>query len=231
MQPKSGHRILPKWTKSAIVAIAILSVSIATTSCSTSTVQATKEADNTPKVAAAKQTPNESVVLRVGFISSESKIPSGPEGWALEKNWLVPELKEFGITEVKFVPFVGGPPLNEAIAGNRLDFGMYGDTPALAGRSAGLKTVIINQNRVGNDAYLITKRNGAKTVEELKGEKVGVTKGTYLHRYLLGRLEKAGIAKDVKLVQVSTADSKAALERGDIAAYPFSIAIGLELIA
>ncbi|MFN5728321.1 MAG: ABC transporter substrate-binding protein, partial [Pseudanabaena sp.] len=109
--------------------------------------------------------------------------------------------------------------------------GMYGDTPALAGRSAGLKTVIINQNRVGNDAYLITKRNGAKTVEELKGEKVGVTKGTYLHRYLLGRLEKAGIAKDVKLVQVSTADSKAALERGDIAAYPFSIAIGLELIA
>jgi len=234
MQPKSGHRILPifapKWTKSAIAAIAILSLTLATSGCSTGTVQATKDAD-APKVAAAKQTSTESVVLRVGFISSESKIPIGSEGWALGKNWLVPELKEFGITEVKFVPFVGGPPLNEAIAGNRLDLGMYGDTPALAGRSAGLKTVIINQNRVGNDAYLITKKNGAKTVEELKGEKVGVTKGTYLHRYLLGRLEKAGIAKDVKLVQVSTADSKAALERGDIAAYPFSIAIGLELIA
>ena len=124
MQPKSGHRILPKWTKLAIAAIAIFSLSIAITSCSTESAKtATTEVQ---KTATAKVAPTESVVLKVGFISSESKIPIGPEGWALEKNLLVPELKEFGITEVKFVPFVGGPPLNEAIAGNRLDLGMYG---------------------------------------------------------------------------------------------------------
>ncbi|MFN9395207.1 MAG: aliphatic sulfonate ABC transporter substrate-binding protein, partial [Pseudanabaena sp.] len=62
MQPKSGHRILPKWTKSAIAAIAILSLTLATSGCSTGTVQATKDAD-APKVAAAKQTSTESVVL------------------------------------------------------------------------------------------------------------------------------------------------------------------------
>jgi ABC-type nitrate/sulfonate/bicarbonate transport system substrate-binding protein len=36
------------------------------------------------------------------------------------------------------VRFANGPDLNEALSGGSLDVGIYGDTPALVGRAAGL---------------------------------------------------------------------------------------------
>lgn len=169
-------------------------------------------------------------VLRVGFISTESKVPIGPEGWAQQKGLWAQELQSLGISEVQFVPFDGGPALNEALSSNQLDLGLYGDTPALVGRSAGLPTKLINQTRVGQDAWLITKQPELKSVEDLKGKKVGVAKGTYPHRYLLGLLDQKGLAQDVKVVQMKSADARAAIERGDIAAYPFAMGVGPTLL-
>ncbi|MBH8572426.1 ABC transporter substrate-binding protein [Nostocaceae cyanobacterium CENA369] len=171
------------------------------------------------------------LVLRVGFISSESKLPIGPEGWTLQKGTLTPALKSLGVTEVKFIPFVGGPALNEALVSGQLDMGLYGDTPALVGRAAGLPTRLINQTRVGQNAWLITKKNGVRSVAQLKGTKIGVAKGTYPHRYLMGLLEKEGLTKDVKVVQIPAADAKPALERGDISAYPFAMGAGPTLVS
>ncbi|MBD2021025.1 ABC transporter substrate-binding protein [Leptolyngbya sp. FACHB-36] len=166
-------------------------------------------------------------VLRVGFISSDGgKIPVGLEGWAQEQGYLASELKSLGISEVKFFPFSGGPALNESLASGALDMGLYGDTPALVGRAAGLKTKLINQSRVGQDSWLLTVQDGPKSLEALKGKKVGVAKGTYMHRYLLGLIDQSGLAKAVKVVQIPTVDAKAALERGEIAAYPFPTGSG-----
>ncbi|WP_242051236.1 ABC transporter substrate-binding protein [Nostoc spongiaeforme] len=174
----------------------------------------------------ANSTKAKTQVLRVGFISSESKLPIGPEGWALQKGKLTPALKSLGVTEVKFIPFVGGPALNEALVSGQLDMGLYGDTPALVGRAAGLPTRLINQTRVGQNAWLITNKNAVGSVAQLKGTKIGVAKGTYPHRYLMGLLDKEGLTKDVKVVQIPSADAKAALERGDISAYPFAMGAG-----
>ncbi|MBD2534439.1 ABC transporter substrate-binding protein [Nostoc flagelliforme FACHB-838] len=171
------------------------------------------------------------LVLRVGFISSESKLPIGPEGWALQKGTLTPALKSLGVTEVKFIPFVGGPALNEALVSGQLDMGLYGDTPAIVGKAVGLPTKLINQTRVGQNAWLVTKKNGPRLVSQLKGTKVGVAKGTYPHRYLMGLLEKEGLTKDVKVVQIPSADAKPALERGDISAYPFAMGAGPTLVS
>ncbi|MBD1843451.1 ABC transporter substrate-binding protein [Cyanobacteria bacterium FACHB-63] len=168
-----------------------------------------------------------STVLRVGFITTDgSKIPVGPEGWAHQKGYLIEELRSLGITEIALRPLIGGPALNEALASGALDMGIYGDTPAIVGRAAGLKTKLINQGRVGQDSWLLTTQEGAKSIGELRGKKVGVAKGTYMHRYLLGLLFQSGLAKDVILVQIPVADAKAALERGAIAAYPFSTGSG-----
>lgn len=165
-----------------------------------------------------------STVLRVSFITTDgSKIPVGPEGWAQQKGYLSKELKSLGISdEVKFFPFKGGPTLNEALAGGALDMGICGDTPALVGRSAGLKTKLINQGRIGQNSWLLTRKEGIKSLNDLRGQKIGVAKGTYMHRYLLGLLDQKGLTKNVTLVQIQVADAKAALERGDIVAYPFS---------
>lgn len=168
-----------------------------------------------------------STVLRIGFITTDgSKIPVSPEGWAQQKGYLSEELKSLGISEVKFFPFTGGPALNEALAGGALDMGIYGDTPALVGRSAGLKTKLISQGRIGQNSWLLTNKEGIKSLNDLRGQKIGVAKGTYMHRYLLGLLDQKSLTKNVTLVQIPIADAKAALEHGDIAAYPFSIGSG-----
>lgn len=149
----------------------------------------------------------------------------------MQKGTLTPALKSLGVTEVKFIPFVGGPALNEALVSGQLDMGLYGDTPALVGRAVGLPTRLINQTRVGQNAWLITNKNGVRSVAQLKGTKIGVAKGTYPHRYLMGLLEKEGLTKNVKVVQIPAADAKPALERGDISAYPFAMGAGPILVS
>jgi sulfonate transport system substrate-binding protein len=217
------NRFLASFTTCALVG--------AVSSCSSQQNQANLAATaNTASAANPVANPGKPSVLRVGFISTESKVPIGPEGWAQQKGLWTQELQSLGISEVQFVPFDGGPALNEALSSGRLDLSLYGDTPALVGRSAGLPTKLINQTRIGQDAWLITKQTELKSVEDLKGKKVGVAKGTYLHRYLLGLLNQKGLAQEVKIVQIKSADARAAIERGDIAAYPFAMGVGPTLL-
>ncbi len=57
-------------------------------------------------------------------------------------------------------------------------------------------------------------------VEDLKGQKIAVTRGTDPHIFLVRALDKAGLTeKDVKLVLLQHADGKTALVRGDVDAW------------
>ncbi|MBX9739983.1 MAG: aliphatic sulfonate ABC transporter substrate-binding protein, partial [Beijerinckiaceae bacterium] len=57
-------------------------------------------------------------------------------------------------------------------------------------------------------------------VEDLKGKKVAVTRGTDPHIFLVRALDKAGLTeKDVRLVLLQHADGKTALVRGDVDAW------------
>lgn len=228
MSHRFGRR---KFLKQFLTSFTTCALVVAISSCSThqdqgnSAATANDASAASPGANAAKRS-----VLRVGFISTESRVPIGPEGWAQQKGLWTQELQSLGITKVQFVSFDGGPALNEALSSGQLDLGLYGDTPALVGRSAGLPTKLINQTRVGQDAWLITKQPELKFVEGLKGKKVGVAKGTYMHRYLLGLLKQKGLEQEVKIVQIKSADARAAIERGDIAAYPFAMGAGPMLL-
>ncbi|MBD2095777.1 ABC transporter substrate-binding protein [Trichocoleus sp. FACHB-591] len=206
-----------------------LVVTAASCSSQQSQINSTAIANTAPATSSVAKA-GDQAVLRVGFISTESRVPLGPEGWAHQKGWWNQELKSLGIQEVRFVPFDGGPALNEALSSGALDLGLYGDTPALVGRSAGLPTKLINQTRVGQDAWLLTKQDGVRSLADLKGKKVGVAKGTYLHRYLIGLLEENKLTSDVKIIQMKPAEAKVAIERGDIAAYPFAMGVGPTLL-
>lgn len=156
--------------------------------------------------------------LRVGFIST-TKTPSGPEGWAAQNGSLLKSLKSIGISKVVWSPFKNGPDLTAAMTGGSLDLGLLGDTPAITARGKGLKIRLVNQNVVGNDAWLVTKKGGPTTVEQLAGKTVATQVGSYMYRYLLALLEQKGIADKVKVTHIYTAGASAALASGDIAAY------------
>ncbi|GAA6624032.1 ABC transporter substrate-binding protein [Scytonema sp. NUACC26] len=174
-----------------------------------------------------KQGAAKTTTLRLGIISiNNAKIPTGPTGWAIQQGKLLPELRKLGITEVKTFSFPNGPNLNEALVAGQLDVGIYGDTPALVAKANGMPTRLISQEQVGMNAWLLAKKNGARSVAELKGQKVATSKGSYMHRYLIGLLQKTGLQNQVTVVHLLPNEAQAALSRGDIAAIAASTGTG-----
>jgi len=163
-----------------------------------------------------------SATLRIGYVgTSKDNIPAGVEGWSIQKKFLQEKLKKMGIEKYEFHAFPNGPPLNEAIAAGEIDLGILGDTPAIVGKSNGLKTKLISQAAINSNVWLITPKNGVKKLEDLKGKKVATQLGSYMYRYLIGILKDKGLDKDVKIVNMQTSDAEAALRRSDVAAYAF----------
>ena len=156
-------------------------------------------------------------VLRVGILSTNGT-PTGVDGWGYKQGILLPALRDAGISKIQYSAFAHGPNLNEALASNAVDVGLYSDTPAIVGHSAGIKTRLVNQNAVGNNTWLIVRQDGPKTLEDLRGKTVGTSKGTAWSRYLFGLLAEKGLTKDVKVVHLPS-DAGPALLHGDIAAY------------
>ncbi|HWH96507.1 MAG TPA: hypothetical protein VNT03_21780 [Baekduia sp.] len=166
--------------------------------------------------------------LRIGFITIKG-VPDGPEGWADKRGELLPALKPAGITAIKWVPFQNGPPLQQALVGGSIDAGILGDTPALVGHANGVKERLVNQTRTGLDAWLIGHKGGPSSVSALKGTTVATQTGSYMYRYLVGLLQEQGLDGDVKLGNLTTPASTAALTKGAIgaAAQPVNAAVQL----
>lgn len=163
--------------------------------------------------AAANSIPN---VLNVGYIgTSELNLPANAVGWGIEKGIIQEELKKHGITEINLTAFPNGPDLNESLISGRLDIGNLGDTPAILAKSSGAKTRLIAQTTTHNIGYLIGKKDGVTSVKELDGKTISIQKGSFMHRYVAGLLEKEGV-KDYTLVHMLTPDAEAALARGEV---------------
>ncbi len=181
-----------------------------------------------------KGTPSKAPVLqslRVGFIGTGEHQPIGAEGWSHKRGLLVPALQQQGFADVSFIRFANGPDLNEALSGGSLDLGIYGDTPALVGRAAGLPTRLMNQSVVGLDAWLLVRADGPKKLDELRGKTVATSKGSYMNRYLSGLLLEKNLNEQVKFAHLLPSDAAAALERGDIAAYAAPVATAPLMVA
>ncbi len=207
---------------STLVAFAFLLV---TTACSSSKTVA----DVVPSAKA--NVPSNTSTLRLGFISSTNKVPIGPTGWAIHQGILKPELQKAGISDVRMVGFPNGPDLNEALVAGQVDLGIYGDAPALVAKAKGIKTRLINQEQVGMNVWLLAKKNGPRSIAELKGQKVATSRGSYMHRYLLGLLQESGLTQDVTVVHLLPRDAQVALERGDVAAFAAPTGLGPLLLS
>lgn len=164
-------------------------------------------------------------VLRLGYIGPGKK-PANATGWALRQGHLQRELAALGFTDVTTRNFPNGPDLNEAFVAGVLDVGIYGDTPAIVARSRGLENQLIGFDAVGMNVWLLTPRNGASSVKALEGQTIGVARGSYMHRYVLGLLKEHGLQKSVKVIHMFPRDGEAALDQRSIAAFAAQIDVG-----
>jgi sulfonate transport system substrate-binding protein len=126
-----------------------------------------------------------------------------------------------GIT-VKWVEFQSGPPLLEALNAGSIDFGYTGDTPPIFAQAAGVDFVYVAAEPSPGDSNAVVVRDGAgiKTLADLRGKKIALTKGSSAQNVLVQVLTKAHVAySDITPVYLQPADAGAALRSGSVDAW------------
>jgi sulfonate transport system substrate-binding protein len=130
------------------------------------------------------------------------------------------ELAKDGIT-VRWVQSLGSNKALEFLNAGSLDFGSTAGAAALVAKINGnpIKSVYV-YSRPEWTALVTRKETGIAKVEDLKGKRVAVTRGTDPHIFLVRALADAKLTeKDVKLVLLQHPDGRTALERGDVDAW------------
>jgi len=128
------------------------------------------------------------------------------------------EFKKDGI-RVEWSFFKGaGPAVNEALANDQLDFAWQGDLPAIVARAGGIKTKLILATDSVSPLYLaVPVDSTAKSIEDLKGKKVAIFKGTNLQLVEIKVYESLGLTeKDFKTINMDRSTTETALATRDI---------------
>ena len=165
------------------------------------------------------QTPS---VIRIGVatggIGTPPRTGSSTIGLVNAQGLLEKEFAKDNI-KVEWIFFKGaGPAVNEALVNHQLDFAWQGDLPSIVHRAGGVKTRIIVGSGVRNGLYLGVPPDSTITkIEDLKGKRVSVFKGTNLHLATVRALAAHGLKEsDLKLINLDTAAAQAALTTKDI---------------
>jgi len=160
--------------------------------------------------------------IRLGVAQPAIGNPPGFYGSSISiahaKGWIEEEFKADGL-KVEWIFFKGaGPAVNEALANKQLDFAFQGDLPAIVGKAAGLKTKLILATGVRSNIYLAAPPGSdIQSVKDLRGKRVAIFKGTNAQLPINRLLEANGLTeKDVRVINLDTATSKAALATKDI---------------
>jgi sulfonate transport system substrate-binding protein len=122
---------------------------------------------------------------------------------------------------IRWVMSAGSNKALEFLNAGSLDFGSTAGAAALIGKVNGnpLKSIYVF-SRPEWTALVTQADSPIKTVSDLKGQRIAVTRGTDPHIFLVRALAQAGMSeKDVKLVLLQHADGRTAMERGDVAAW------------
>jgi sulfonate transport system substrate-binding protein len=137
-----------------------------------------------------------------------------------EKGWVEEEFAKDGIG-VRWVLSLGSNKALEYLNGRSIDFGSTAGGAALLGRINGnpIKSVYV-YSRPEWTALVTRIDSPIQSVEELKGKRIAVTRGTDPYIFLIRALAGAGLGeKDVQIVLLQHPDGKTALERGDVDAW------------
>ncbi|MCP1466602.1 ABC transporter substrate-binding protein [Pseudomonas sp. S3E17] len=106
-----------------------------------------------------------------------------------------------------------GPVINEAFANGQVDLAYLGDLAAIIGRSNGLETRLLSATARDIKQYLgVVPGSGIKTLQDLKGKRVAVFRGTASQLSFNSALASQGLSeKDFKVISLDYNAANAAL--------------------
>lgn len=106
-----------------------------------------------------------------------------------------------------------GPVINEAFANGQVDLAYLGDLAAIIGKSNGLDTRLLSASARGVKHYLgVVPGSGIKTLQDLKGKRVAIFRGTASQLSFDAALASQGLSeKDFKVINLDFSAAVAAL--------------------
>ncbi|WP_028313038.1 ABC transporter substrate-binding protein [Derxia gummosa] len=113
--------------------------------------------------------------------------------------------------------FAKGPDILPAIVSGDIDIAALASDGAISGRANGVAIYTVAGFAKGGARIVAGAESGIKSLADLKGRKVGVTRGGAQELLLLAELDKAGLSwsdkggKDVQIVYLAFADLNQAL--------------------
>jgi sulfonate transport system substrate-binding protein len=157
------------------------------------------------------ETPKE---IRIGYQKNGILVVARQQA-ALEKRFAAS-----GIA-INWIDFPAGPPMLEAMNAGSVDFGQVGDTPPIFAQAAGAKIVYVAGQPITNGQGILVKPDSAiRALADLKGKRIGFTKGSSAHNVVVLALDKAGLQySDITPVYLSPPDGAAAFARDAIDAW------------
>lgn len=122
---------------------------------------------------------------------------------------------------VSWVEFAAGPPMLEAMNAGSVDLGQTGDVPPVFAQAARANVVYVaGEPSTNGQGILVRPGAGIRTLGDLRGKRIGFTKGSSAHNVVLLALDKAGLGYgDITPVYLSPPDGGAAFARGSIDAW------------
>ena len=166
-------------------------------------------------VGCAKKEAQEITTLNIGF-QKYGLLPIVKERGELEQT-----LKKQHI-QIKWVEFPAGPQLLEGLNMGSVVFGEAGEAPPIFAQAVNSNLVYVaNQPAAPNaEALIVPKTSTIQSVQELKGKRIALNKGSNVHYLLLKLLEKNHLTlNDIQVVYLPPADARAAFEKGAVDAW------------
>lgn len=162
-----------------------------------------------------EQTKQDTTTLNIGF-QKYGILPIVKAKGELEKN-----LAAQGVN-VKWVEFPAGPQLLEGLNVGSVVFGEAGEAPPIFAQAANPNLVYVaNQPPAPTaEALIVQKDSPIQSVQDLKGKRIALNKGSNVHYLLLKLLEANNLTlNDIQPVYLPPSDARAAFEKGAVDAW------------
>ncbi|ENU91228.1 hypothetical protein F971_03366 [Acinetobacter vivianii] len=189
------------WATSTLIAASIASL-MGVTGCAKKTEQ-----QGTTK--------QETTTLNIGF-QKYGILPIVKAKGELEKT-----LAAQGV-QVKWVEFPAGPQLLEGLNVGSVVLGEAGEAPPIFAQAANPNLIYVaNQPPAPSaEALIVQKDSPIQSVQDLKGKRIALNKGSNVHYLLLKLLEENNLTlNDIQPVYLPPSDARAAFEKGAVDAW------------
>lgn len=158
----------------------------------------------TPRPATAAELPK---VIRLAFPGAGTGNRPVIGGTALStvqlQGLLEEEFKAEGVKLEWFHFRQAGPAINEAFANGLLDFAYEGDLAMIIGRAGGLETRVLAASGLYPVAVAVPSDSPIKSLADLKGKRVVISKGTALQLAAARVLARVGLTeKDLRVINI-----------------------------